>query len=145
MRQMFKIILCWLALSLAQAAPMTKTECLDFFQQTVSEQIAHFKNLGIEEQYGLYIFGTQIIHPPATYLARTFAQRGEDVLPFLRARLVETNDVLTVRDILEVLVEYKREYCYNFSIDDRNLFNEKARAVQGPWQKIVQASADELQ
>lgn len=144
MRQMLKIVLCWLAISLAQAAPMTKARCLDFFRQTVSEQIVSFQTRDIEEQYSLYIFGNQVIHPPATYLARPFAQRGADVVPFLRHKLAETNNMLTIRDIIEVFVEYKREYQYDFSIEDKRLFDQKVRALRGPWKQVVQASVDEL-
>ncbi len=48
----------------------------DFFHLPTSEQVRQFKNYSLDEQYELFIFGNQVVHAPATYLATHLRNKG---------------------------------------------------------------------
>jgi hypothetical protein len=54
-----------------------------FLDMSEDDQEREFKNYSLDEQYNLYIWGNQVVHPPAMYLAKPFAQQGPTIVPFL--------------------------------------------------------------
>ncbi len=113
----------------------------DFYRTYIStsEQIKQFKNYSLDEQYELYLFGNQVVHPPATYLAAPFAKQGPIIVPFLKAKLEATQKEVTIRDIAAVLSELARLKLYDFSRDSElmGLLERRANDMQGIWKKIV--------
>lgn len=111
----------------------------DFYHMTTAEQISQFKNHSLDEQYELFIFGNQEVHPPAIYLAPQFAKRGPTVVPFLRAKLESVQNEETVRDIVTILAELARMKLYDFSknVELMELLEQKANNMQGIWKKIT--------
>ena len=88
-----------------------------FFKMPPSEQIKIFSSYTIEDQYSIYICGNQIFHPPAIYIARPFATQGNLAADFLKTRLLQTKDDLTIRDIVFVFEEMNRQKTYNVRKD----------------------------
>jgi hypothetical protein len=85
------------------------------------------------------------MHPPARYLARPFAERGAEVVPYLRIRLAETKNELTLRDIAAILVELKQLENYDFSEDNIvDMLDEKEKSMRGPWKNVVRSMVDDL-
>ena len=107
-----------------------------FFRTPDSQQqIQEFRKKNLDEKYDLYLWGCQVIHPPALYLARPFAEEGPTVVPFLEKKLESAKDEDTVRDIALVLsyvAELKR---YDFSKNPQlmELLERRAHAMQGMW------------
>jgi hypothetical protein len=75
----------------------------EFYRQPVSVRQKIFRQHRLQDQLDLYIFGNQVRHPPALYLAQCFALNGAPALELLRSKLKEDNDDLTVRDIAMLL------------------------------------------
>ena len=76
---------------------------------TTSEQVTQFKKYSLEEQYELFVFGNKIVHPPATYLAYPFAQRGAAIIPFLREKLEAEKERDQRKAELEQKLEEQKE------------------------------------
>jgi hypothetical protein len=66
------------------------------------ELLAAFRSSPVDKQYAIYICGAQVNHPPLYTYLEPFAAQGKSILPFLQARLVETNDALTVVNLIQV-------------------------------------------
>lgn len=109
----------------------------DFYHTYISpsERIKQFKNYSLDEQYELFLFGNQVVHPPATYLATPFAKQGPVIVPFLKTKLESAQKEVTIRDIVAVLSELARLKLYDFSKDHdlMDLLERRAKEMDGIW------------
>ena len=106
----------------------------EFFQTHDSAQrIQEFRKHNLDEQYDLYLWGCQVIHPPELCLARPLAENGPAVVPFLTRKLESARDEDTVRDIALVLSDVAELKLYDFSKNPKlmELLDRKAHAMQG--------------
>lgn len=119
----------------------------DFYHLSTSEQMRRFKNHNIDEQYELYIFGNKMVHPPATYLAESFARQCEKFSQFLKEKLEFEEDEARIRDIVLVFTEMARLNIYDFSRDTElmNLLNKKVNNMQGMWKDVTLNFLSEIQ
>src|SRR5438105_14068931 len=82
------LVIVWLACAVnVVEAEKNADNAATFFQISVAEQIRQFRDRSLQDQYDLYIYGNQTVHPPATYLAAVFAERGPTIVPFLKRNL----------------------------------------------------------
>jgi len=112
-----------------------------------SDQISQFKNYSIEEQYELYKFGNQVVHPPAIYLARALAQQGSVIIPFIKGKLATEEDEVSIRDIILIFSELAQLKLYDVSNDKElmNLLTQKVNNMQGIWKNISITELYEIQ
>ncbi len=71
----------------------------------------------LEDQYKIYIYGMQVIHPPLLELSKPFAKQGQKVIPFLISKLESTDDDAEVSDIVNIIQEMARLKTYNAKQD----------------------------
>lgn len=111
----------------------------DFFHMPTSEQVKQFKNHGLDEKYELFIFGNQVVHPPATYLATSFAEQGPIIVPFLKNKLKATQEEVTVRDIVLVFSRLAQLKLYDFSKDEElmGLLDKRVSDMHGIWKETT--------
>lgn len=109
-----------------------------FFREPTKEQMKKFSTFSIEDQYSLFICGNQVVHPPALHLAEPFAAKGETTAIFLKNKLKQTIDDLTVRDIIYVFTEINRQQTYDIIGDGdlmRLMHEAVARMNNEDWKK----------
>ena len=119
----------------------------DFFHITsIDERMRQFPNHTINEQYELYIFGNQVVHPPAIYLAPLFAEQGPIIIPLLRSKLEAAPEELTIRDIVSVLRWMAKLKLYDFSKDLEliSLLDKRVRDMNGIWKPITYKMFSEI-
>lgn len=119
----------------------------DFFHnKTTAEQERQFTNHSLDEQYELFIFGNQVVHPPATYLAYLFAKQGPRIVPLLKFKLKTTQDEVTVRDIVLVFAWLARLKLYDYPEDPEltNLLDRKANDMHGIWKNTTLEMISEI-
>ncbi len=106
---------------------------MDFFRQylSIDERMKMFRNYNLEEQYEIYLFGSEVAQPPAMYLAGVLAERGEEIVPFLRGKLESAKTVMTIIDILSIFDEMRLSKSYDFSKDPElmDLIEERAAGL----------------
>jgi hypothetical protein len=121
----------------------------DFYTKYIStsEQIKQFKNYSLEEQYEIFEFGNQVVHPPAIYLAYPFAQQGAAIIPFLRKKLETEKDEARIRDIALIFARVAGLKLYDFSkdIELMSLLNQKVNNMQGMWKGVTLKFLSEIQ
>jgi len=118
-----------------------------FYGKPIKERIAAFDSYSIDDQYQIFICGNQMLHPPAIYLARPFAGRGESAVPLLKEKLIQAGDDLTIRDIVRVFVEMKRLSTYDASKDAflAALISRKVAGMHDSgWRGIAQKNVNEI-
>ena len=110
-----------------------------FFSLSKVERIRQFKGYSLEEQFEIYSFGNRIVHPPATYLAVPFAERGVEIIPFLKKKLEVEKDEAGIRDILLVLSKVAQLNIYDFKKDFEltELLKRKVDSMKGIWKDIA--------
>lgn len=128
----YSIIMFMLSSCIPRTSTVQESELIrNFFIKTKSsERIKEFKNYNIEEQYELFIFGNQVIHPPTRYLADPFVERGSTLVPFLKVKLRAAQDDITIHDITYLFLELARTKRYDVS-NDQEILALLDQLVQG--------------
>ncbi|MBF0523955.1 MAG: hypothetical protein HQK56_02525 [Deltaproteobacteria bacterium] len=115
-----------------------------------------FHNYPFEKQYAIFICGNQYIHPPtiymselfAIYVAKLFAKEGNRIVAFLKMKLLEANDDLTIRDLILVFSEMSRLKTYDVASDDElmRLMFERVEGMKSiGWKEITLRMLAEIQ
>ncbi|WP_155950980.1 hypothetical protein [Rhodanobacter sp. OR87] len=118
-----------------------------FYKNSLRERIATFDSYDLGSQYEIFICGNQVIHPPAIYLAESFAKEGAAAVPLLKKKLAQADDDLTVRDIVLVFAGMQRQRSYDVSKDADlvRLIVEKLNGMHDPeWKAIAQGNLDKI-
>jgi hypothetical protein len=106
-----------------------------------------FSNYDIDKQYAIYICGNQFVHPPMIYLGELFAREGNKVVAFLKSKLLEANDDLTVRDLVLVFSEMSRLKTYDVANDGELMYliSERVGGMKDPgWKQTTQEMVAEI-
>jgi len=137
--------LAWLAGCSSASGSGDTSKCqklaTTFFRQPFETRITDFARRELLDQYTIFICGNQFMHPPAQYLAEPFARRGGAIVPFLRAKLADAHDDLTVRDIVLVFTEMSRQRYYDVSKDSdliHQMREAAARMKNQGWKTITE-------
>lgn len=112
----------------------------DFFRNnTTDEQERLFTKYSLDEKYELFIFGNQVVHPPATYLAYSFAKQGPIIVPFLKSKLKATQDEVTIRDIVLIFSKLAQLRLYDFPKDTElmDLLDKRVNDMHGIWKETT--------
>ncbi|MGC1547038.1 MAG: hypothetical protein WA777_00765 [Rhodanobacter sp.] len=118
-----------------------------FYEMPLKQRLATFDSYSLDNQYQIFICGNQVVHPPAIYLAEPFARRGANAVPFLKAKLAQASDDLTIRDIVLVFVEMKRLNTYSISNDAflAALVKRKVDDMRDAnWRAVAQGNVSEM-
>jgi len=118
-----------------------------FFRKPLKATMAEFGDFGVEKQYAIFICGNQHMHPPMIHLAEPFAREGEKVVAFLKARLLEADDDLTVRDIVLVFNWMAREKTYDVAGDGAlmKILQEKIGSMEdADWRRLSEQNLNEI-
>jgi hypothetical protein len=113
---------------------------------STSEQVQKFKNYSLDEQYEIFLFGNQAVHPPAVYLANPFAEQGPIIVQFLKVKLKNARKEVTIRDIVSVFSELARMNLYDFSKDSElmGLLDRKVNDMRGIWKETTLKMISEI-
>jgi hypothetical protein len=137
--------LAWMAGCVTASGTLETSRCQElattFFRQPFETRISDFTRRELPDQYTIFICGNQFMHPPAQYLAEPFARRGGEIVPFLRRKLAEAQDDLTVRDIVLVFSEMGRQRSYDVSKNVdliREMRVAAARMKNQDWRTITE-------
>jgi len=89
-----------------------------FFQQPLQTRVERLRQYSLEDQYRIFRYGNDVVHPPLTNLAVPIAERGSGAIPFLKSRLETEHDDFSIRDILRIIEEMKWSKSYDVKGDE---------------------------
>ena len=119
----------------------------EFFNQPLGDRIERLRQLPLEEQYEIFRYGNDVIHPPLMDLADPIAERGATAVPFLIRQLKIEQDDLATRDILLIFNRMARLKAYDVRADKvlmETLSANVAKMRDDGWRHIAQRSLDEI-
>jgi hypothetical protein len=111
------------------------------------ETVEIFTRSDLATKYQIYVCGNQLIHPPALYLAQSFAVGGEPVAMFLKQKLEQTRSDTTVRDIIQVYraMQYQGTYDVSGDMELIKLLTDKVQAIRNDdWRKYCTEILEEI-
>jgi hypothetical protein len=130
--------------------PAVRAQCpklLDpWFHKAPGDVSARLPSQSLETQYAVYLCGTQYVHPPAKYLAGTLASSGEPMVRFLRQKLNEHPDDLTVHDIVRVfeMMQWRRTYDVRADTPLMALLHERVQALDDSQRAQTEVMLDSI-
>jgi len=95
----------------------------------------------LEDQYRIFRYGNDVVHPPLLTLADPIAERGKEAIPFLKAHLESETDDTSLRDILHILKEMKRLGTFDAKGDEelvRTLTTRVAKVGSKEWRAVCE-------
>lgn len=119
----------------------------DFFWMPNSERSAIFEKYDFESQYQVYIYGCQVIEPPALGLADELAKQGASIVKPLESKLNAASDDLTIRDIAYVFREMNDLRTYDVLHDEQlmdKLLLKASGMKNAAWRIIVEEDLDKI-
>jgi hypothetical protein len=118
-----------------------------FVNKPLKEQLSDFGNHGLEEQYEIYLCGTQAIHPPLIHLAEPFARDGTAAVGFLKGKLANAQDDATIQDIVMVFSQMSRQRTYDVAADAdlmQTINKSVGKIKDDGWRKFVAERVNEI-
>jgi hypothetical protein len=119
-----------------------------FYKLPLRQRIDAFPTYGFEDEYAIYLYGSQAREPPAIYLAKPFAAQGGKVVAPLSLRLGETKNDSTIRDVVLVFSEMNRQHSYNIADDAKlmQLLRSAVSRMKNPgWKQISEKELASIQ
>jgi hypothetical protein len=88
-----------------------------FFEQPLGTRLERLKQYSLEDQYRVFRYGNDVVHPPLTDLADPIAAQGSAAVPVLLDRLKADESDFTVRDTLLIFERMSSSKIYDVKSD----------------------------
>jgi hypothetical protein len=116
-----------------------------FFKQPLETRVERSRQLSLEEQYKVFRYGNDVVHPPLMDLADPIAERGRAAVAFLLSQLDGDHRDTATRDILLVFERMAFLKSYDVKADQvvmktlsARVANMRDRQWQPTCQKMLQ-------
>lgn len=112
-----------------------------YFKLPRKEQVQKFTLQSQDDQYVIYMCGSQAIEPPVMGFAGAYASEGAAVVPFLKNKLQSAGDDLTVRDLVLVFNQMNTAKTYDVVHDNEliDLIKQKVAGMKdAQWKQITE-------
>lgn len=144
MKYFILVLAIWMfGLAGCSAGPLER----DFFRGDIPTRNQRLAGYPMEQQWRIYLYGNQVIHPPATGLAEVLARRGEPMLRFILKSLESTENDLDYRDSMVVfqMMQWGGHYgiCSDRTILSRIRSNQD-RIGDPRWRQVYAEMLKEL-
>ncbi|MFT3821920.1 MAG: hypothetical protein QM750_30610 [Rubrivivax sp.] len=142
---LLRILLLFLAFALSGCSAQRLER--DFFRGDLSTRNQRLAGYTMEEQWQIYLYGNQVIHPPATGLAEVLARGHEPMLRFILRRLESTRNDLDYRDSMVVFQTMQWHGDYSICGDEAAFSKIKSnqyRIENADWQRVYGEMLQEL-
>jgi hypothetical protein len=111
------------------------------FKRPEKDRVAEFKRFDIEKQYAIFICGMEYTYSLAFEFADAFALEAGKAIGFIKARLMEARDDLTVCDLMLLLCRMQRVGSYDVT-GDEELMRYAQERVEGmkdeEWKELCE-------
>ena len=119
-----------------------------FFSEPLATRVERSRTLSLDQQYLVFRYGNDVIHPPLMDLADPIAERGEGAVPFLLKQLQLDDSDIAIRDIVLIFERMALLRIYDVKSDQAVLDALIARIVKmkdKDWQAISESRLKRIQ
>jgi hypothetical protein len=136
-----------IGLTLALSGCVAQTLERDFFGGEITTRNQRLATYSLDEQWHIFLYGNQVIHPPATGLAQVLARQGETALRFILGKLESSRNDLDYRDSMVVfqMMQWHGDYaiCANGEVMSKIKGNQSK--IENPaWRQVYGEMLAEL-
>jgi hypothetical protein len=124
-RALYALLFCMVASVCLGADPVPS-----FFDGPIKTDRERLRQYPLPEQYKLFRYGNDVIHPPLIHLADPIAERGKEAVPFLLDRLAEDSSDLAIRDSIQIFKRMSLLRTYPVK-EDKDLMDVLTQKVRG--------------
>jgi hypothetical protein len=130
LQKIIALVACGLAIPVF--AEQQQRVVTEFFRGPVATRQTRLRSYRLEDQYKIFRYGNDHIHPPAIGLADPIAERGASAVDFLVTQLEAASDALSVRDIALLFerMSLTRSYDVGANSTVMSLLEEKVSALE---------------
>jgi hypothetical protein len=109
-----------------------------YFKKYPAGDLTVLDEYSLEEQYKIYRYGNDVVHPPLIYLADAIAKRGNSAVPFLLKKLEGETEDEGIRDIAQIFAHmlYGRYYDVRANPQIIPLLEKKIEGMDG-WKAVA--------
>ena len=118
------------------------------FFKTLADRVERSRSLPLEQQYRLFRYAKDVIHPPLTDMAIPIAERGPSAVPFLLQQLETDRSDLGARDIVFIFSRMALLKAYDVASDEKVLATLTARVAKMKdrgWHDITSKMLKDIQ
>lgn len=119
----------------------------DFFNGEIRSRVERLETYPLEQQYRIFLYGNQTIHPPATGLALPLARKGKPALDYILEQLSKSENDLDFRDSLVVFQMMQWGGHYNVCADVAAMEvikSNKMRIHHAAWRNVYSQMLHDL-
>lgn len=119
----------------------------EFFRDDISTRMERLEEYSLEQQWRIFLYGNQVIHPPNKTLALPIAKQGKSALIFILKQLENPKHELDYRDALVIFDRMQRDGYYNVCSDRvamEAIRRNKTKISHAGWRDIYQQMLDDL-
>jgi hypothetical protein len=127
---MWRRLLCCLLL-IAFASCHAESVEKQFFKEGFVSRVERLERYSLEDQWRIFLYGNQVVHPPLTDLALPLAERGKPALDYILQQLEQSKSDLDFRDSLVVFRRMRGGGYYNVCGDASAM-----QAIKGNESKV---------
>lgn len=110
-----------------------------FFADGFQSRVERLEKYPLAQQYSIFLYGNQTIHPPLTDLAIPIAKRGQPALEFILGELDHSQNDLDFRDSLVVFQTMQWGGYYNICRDTvamRKIKDNEVKIRNAGWRNV---------
>jgi hypothetical protein len=129
------------------AACSTHSPGSDFFREDIATRYDRLATYPMAEQWEIFRYGNQQIHPPTTGLASVLARGGKPMADYVVGQVEGSKRELDYRDALVVLRTMQRNGDYDVCGDSAlqaRLERQGPRFPDGVWHAVIQKMQEGL-
>jgi hypothetical protein len=89
-----------------------------FFEGDILTRLERLETYPLEQQWRIFLYGNQVIHPPITGLALPVAKQGKAALTYILRQTEQSQNDLDFRDSLVVFQSMQRRGYYDVCGDE---------------------------
>lgn len=111
----------------------------DFFDGAIATRNERLTGYSMEDQWKIFLYGNQVIHPPVMTLASPLARRGGSMFRFILSRLEITDRDLDYRDSLTVFQSMQQhgDYLVCEDIDAMKTIQSNQQKIRNlDWRRV---------
>ena len=118
-----------------------------FFRDDIRTRMERLETYPLEQQWRIFLYGNQVVHPPNKTLALPIAKQGKPALDYILEQLEQPQHELDYRDALVVFDRMQEGGYYNVCGDEPAMDairRNESRISHTGWREVYRHMLDDL-
>lgn len=143
---MWRALLCCLLVIVSTSCRAESVE-KQFFRGDIPTRMERLEAHSLEQQWQIFLYGNQVIHPPTTGLALPIAKQGKPALDYILKQLEHPKHELDFRDSMVVFERMQQGGYYDICSDATAMEvirHNESRISHSGWRDVYKQMLEDL-